>query len=430
MAAPGHAVALLLALWAAAAAAQDTFTADTPVVKEQKVLDGAAFPARRPPLWPFRTLDTASVATCERKGPYGWKLTIKHKDLKGITEPMMVWLFANLASGTSVRARGAAPARAWGAGAGRKPRARGRGGRPRRPAAGAGAAAVSMGVERRAGAAEGRRASAGRGRPGACALPRAPPGTQPRAACPARAFRAPPPPSPTPPPHAPPPPPSHAPLRPSPAPRPPSYPPPLPPPNPQTHPTDGQKYPNFLLYHPRDHILHTRTDDKDAFRKGRQNRFVEFPLTGEECSAGVCRGRVLHQSKERRGSRGGGRCLLPKGPASGARRLHAAPPRPSPRPPAGCRRKAPDSFEFDCPKAPDANPGWLSTSNTTWTMLEQTNGAVWGGAGGRGQAGAGWNGRGPAGLKRGAAAAAGAHPLQGRAAGADAPSPPPVAFCL
>lgn len=187
MAAPGHAVALLLALWAAAAAAQDTFTADTPVVKEQKVLDGAAFPARRPPLWPFRTLDTASVATCERKGPYGWKLTIKHKDLKGITEPMMVWLFANLASGTS------------------------------------------------------------------------------------------------------------------------------------THPTDGQKYPNFLLYHPRDHILHTRTDDKDAFRKGRQNRFVEFPLTG-------------------------------------------------------CRRKAPDSFEFDCPKAPDANPGWLSTSNTTWTMLEQTNG--------------------------------------------------------
>jgi hypothetical protein len=112
----GHALAFLLLaslLGASAAASNGTvepFIGDTPTVDKQLILDQGEFPAARPPLWRFRTLDTATEATCQKKGN-GWKLTVKHKDLKGITPPMMVWLYKNLASGVSVRARARAASR-------------------------------------------------------------------------------------------------------------------------------------------------------------------------------------------------------------------------------------------------------------------------------------------------------------------------------
>lgn len=187
----GHALAFLLLaslLGASAAASNGTvepFIGDTPTVDKQLILDQGEFPAARPPLWRFRTLDTATEATCQKKGN-GWKLTVKHKDLKGITPPMMVWLYKNLASGVS------------------------------------------------------------------------------------------------------------------------------------THPVDKQKYPNFLLFHPRDHIKHIVVSPAGPLARKSWTRWIEFPLTG-------------------------------------------------------CRRKAPDAFDFDCPTDPAPNPGWLLNSSNAWIKLEQTN---------------------------------------------------------
>lgn len=45
-----------------------------------------------------------------------------------------------------------------------------------------------------------------------------------------------------------------------------------------THPVTKKVYPNFLLFHPRDHIKHTAS--RHPLAKGVSMNFVEFPLTG------------------------------------------------------------------------------------------------------------------------------------------------------
>ncbi|GBF93098.1 hypothetical protein Rsub_05709 [Raphidocelis subcapitata] len=91
--------ALLLIAAAAPALACDYTLRDpstgAPYVNETKVTD-ARLPASRPPLWSFRTLQSATWA-CTKKGS-GWTLTITHAPIPGVTKEAFKWMWANLAT--------------------------------------------------------------------------------------------------------------------------------------------------------------------------------------------------------------------------------------------------------------------------------------------------------------------------------------------
>lgn len=93
--APLTAAALLLAAAAAALLpAADALVGYGPV-NETKITDASVFPATpadRPPLWPFRNLSSASVATCKPAGK-GWRLKVVHQPIPGVKAEMVNWMY-------------------------------------------------------------------------------------------------------------------------------------------------------------------------------------------------------------------------------------------------------------------------------------------------------------------------------------------------
>ena len=69
---------------------------------QQKILSSADFPVSRPPLFKFRTYSDAKQVKCEVNAFGALVMTVAHKALKGVTPPMLLWLYSNMESGQSL----------------------------------------------------------------------------------------------------------------------------------------------------------------------------------------------------------------------------------------------------------------------------------------------------------------------------------------
>ncbi|KIZ03362.1 hypothetical protein MNEG_4599 [Monoraphidium neglectum] len=68
---------------------------------QQKIFATEDFPAARPPMWQFRTMNDAKSVTCELNDNGVLFITVAHKTLKGVTPEMIKWFYEHLDAGKS-----------------------------------------------------------------------------------------------------------------------------------------------------------------------------------------------------------------------------------------------------------------------------------------------------------------------------------------